>query len=32
MFYISELYKSYNAAEGIREYFEENFNKEEIWY
>ena len=32
MFYISELYKRYGAAKGIREYFEENFNKEETWY
>ena len=32
MFYISELYGRYDAANGIKKYFEENFNKDEVWY
>ena len=32
MFYISELYELYDDAENIRNYYENNFNKNEIWY
>ena len=32
MFYTSELYNRYSTAKATKKYFEENFNKNEIWY
>ena len=32
MFYTSELYNRYSTAMATKKYFEENFNKNELWY
>ena len=32
LFYISELYGRYDTAKVVKEYFEKNFDKNEVWY
>ena len=32
MFYIAELYEMYDDAKSIKEYYTNNFNKNEVWY